>query len=152
MSFPLYVACVLLSHSFILSLFSILSVLTIVWLWNFFPGLVYLVFCVLLASVWLCLFLVWREFFYDIVEDLVHAIDLGFFSLVYFYTWKIWSLHGDLHFLYAPFLCFKMFPHSLLISSLYSELVEFDSLYSAWFVLLVRLSFEFSSCIIGFFF
>lgn len=83
---------------------------------GYFCGLVYLVFYVFLPSVWLCLSLFWGSFFYDLVEDPVHDIDLGFFPLNYVHSVKIWSFHGIPNSLHVPFLCpFKNFSYSLLV-------------------------------------
>lgn len=52
------------------------------------------------------------------------CIDLGYFSLFYFYYLKVGSFHGVLHFLYVLFLCLDFFLYSLLISSRSSPFLE----------------------------
>jgi hypothetical protein len=61
-------------------------------------------FCILLESICVCLSLV-GVFFYDLVKDLVCAMDLRFFSSFNAHNLKTWSFDGVLHFL-APFLYF----------------------------------------------
>lgn len=45
--------------------------------------------------------------FFPIVEDLVYAIVLGFFALIYDYNLKGFFFHGVSQFLYVPFLIFS---------------------------------------------
>lgn len=71
-----------------------------------FPGLVYLVFSVLHARVFITL---GEVFFYDLIKHLAYVIDLGFFSLIFSYSFALLMV-SHAHFLYVPFLCvFKLF-------------------------------------------
>lgn len=63
---------------------------------SFFSYFVCLETCVLL----ICMAI---SFLYDLVEDLVYAIGLGFFSLICAYNLKIWSFHGVQYFLDVAF-------------------------------------------------
>lgn len=45
-------------------------------------------------------------FFYDLVKDLVSAIDLVFLSFIYANNLKVWSFDGDSHFLHVAFFSF----------------------------------------------
>lgn len=84
---------------------------------------------------------------------LLNIIDLGFFSFVYACNWKVWFFFPWCPtLLYVLFLFHFYFSYSLLIWSRSSILSSsHDVLSSAWFSLLVRLSFEFESWVIGFF-
>lgn len=64
-----------------LSLVNILSVLSVIYHGIFFSGLVYMVFCVFSACVWVFLYF-GDVFLYDLGEDLVYATGLEFFSLI----------------------------------------------------------------------
>lgn len=82
--YPLCVACFFFSLVALttLSLVNILSVLSVIYHGTFFSGLVYMVFCVFPACVWVFLYF-GDVSFYDLGEDLVYAIDLEFFSPIY---------------------------------------------------------------------
>lgn len=108
----------------IVSLFYILSVWTMICRVICFSGLAYLAFCMLLVHVWVYISTVWVNFllWYHWRSGL--CIDLGYFSLFYFYYLKVGSFHGVLHFLYVLFLCLDFFVYSLLISSRSSPFFE----------------------------
>lgn len=42
-----------------------------------------------------------QVFFYNVVEDIVYTINMGFFSLICTYNSMVWSIWGVPHFLYA---------------------------------------------------
>jgi hypothetical protein len=99
MTFPLYVTSGFCLQLSILSLLCILSVLTVKSMGNFFPGLVYLVFCVLFVSVWVYVFLLWGCFLKWSREELSYVIDLGFFSSSMRKIQMTVFFHGALQFL-----------------------------------------------------
>lgn len=89
-----------------------------------------------------CIFPEFGEFFfYDIVGELVYAIDLGFFSLFYACNSEIWFFIVP-HNSYVFLSCILIFSHFLLISSWSATIsLTLDILPSACFINLVRLSF-----------
>lgn len=86
--------------------------------------------------------------FYDSVNDVLYAIDVDFFSLDYAYHSKVWFsmvTHISYGFLSCIFLCL------FLIWSRSSLSLKTNILSSAWFLLLVKPSSEFSSWVISVF-
>lgn len=134
----------------IVSLFYILSVWTMICRVICFSGLAYLAFCMLLVHVWVYISTVWVNFllWYHWRSGL--CIDLGYFSLFYFYYLKVGSFHGVLHFLYVLFLCLDFF-YILCLFHLDLHLsLSLDISSSKWFISLIRLLSEFSIWIIDF--
>lgn len=104
MRFPFYV-----TYDFSLpafntrSLFCMQNPLTITYYGDLFFGLVYLLSCVLLVSMWVYLFFVWESFLFDLVDDIAYAIHLGVFLphlCLYFkdkdYRQKIFNVRSTL--------------------------------------------------------
>lgn len=96
-----------LSIFFLCSIY--LSVWTMIYIVICFSGLAYLAFCMLLVYVWVYISTVWVNFllWYHWRSGL--CINLGYFSLFYFYYLKVGSFHGVLYFLYVLFLCLDFF-------------------------------------------
>lgn len=114
-----------------------------------FFSLIYLVSCVLLITVWVWFSQFEENFFCDLVDDLIYAIDLEFFSLIYAYayTLKVWTrfeLFMVFHIPYVLFSWFNFFFYCMPLSRFSTLLLSHDSLSFSWFILLVRISFEFS--------
>lgn len=132
----------------ILSLFCVFSVLTWTCCGGFLSCLVYLMFCVLLVSVWVCSSLVWQSF-------LLWSFKVWSVSLTWDSSPSSMQLE-DLDFsLYPtltvyPFPVFSMFFHIPCLFGQESPSPSLDILSSAWFTLLERLPFEFSSSVIIF--
>lgn len=59
-----------------------------------------------LVSIFISIFSLGDVFFYDLIENMVYAINLGFFSLIHAYILEIWSSSNVSCFLCVPFLVF----------------------------------------------
>lgn len=117
--FPWYVTCDFSLPAFsTLSLLYIHSALTTKCYGDFFSffSLIYLVSCVLLITVWVCFSQFEEIFFCDLVDDLIYAIDLEFFSLIYAYayTLKVWTRFELFMVFHIPYVLFSWFNFFLL--------------------------------------
>lgn len=110
--------CWVFLYMCLLFLFVLYSILTRVCCGSFFFRPVYLMFYVLLVSLWVCLFF-GEIFSYGPVEDLVYVTGLRFFSLFHSYnSWNL-SFHHVSMFLHIPLELFK----KLVIS--YDSLIQY---------------------------